>query len=343
LGGNPIRKRIAIDAMGGDYAPQETVKGALEAAKIDSNLEPILVGPLNILRKEFEKHDISISNIHLVHADNFITEGENPALVVRRKPNSSIAIACRMVKSGEAHAVLGATATGSMVTTAIQYLGMLEGISRPVLGGVLSLIAPTTVVLDLGVSMDCKPRQLIEFAIIGTVYARALLGVHEPKVALLNVGKESTKGNNLARETYPLLERSGLNFIGNVEGNQILSGEANVIVCDGFVGNHIFKFSESIGEIFDNHIMNKLSENKRVQQSVRNNLQALVGLLALPDVIGGGILWGINGIVARMHGNSRAPMVAKRLAQTKIAVERDIVADLKIELSKVRNNVNLDF
>jgi glycerol-3-phosphate acyltransferase PlsX len=338
---NDKKIRIAIDAMGGDYAPQEIVQGAVEAAKKDNNLELILVGPFDILEKELAKYDISGLPIHRAHADDFIREEENPALAVYRKPNSSIVVATKMVRAGRADGLLGATATGSLVTSAMQFLGMLDGIERPVLGAVLSLIAPTTVTLDLGVNMDCKPRHLLNFAIIGTVYARVLLGVPEPKVALLNIGKEGVKGNQLIRETYPLLEKSGLNFIGNVEGHEILSRKANVIVCDGFVGNPIFKFSESVGNIIDNYIKSKFKDDPEVSCLLGDKLEDLIGLLALPDVVGGGILWGVDGVVAKAHGNSRAPMVTKRLGQTKMAIERDVVGCLKAELSRIRKNVNL--
>jgi glycerol-3-phosphate acyltransferase PlsX len=335
------RIRISIDAMGGDYAPGEIVRGAVEAAEQDADLEPILVGPLDTLEEELAKYDISGLPIRCVHADEFIGEGENPALAIRRRPNPSIVVATKLVKAKEADGLLAATATGALVTSAVQILGMLDGIKRPVLGAVLSLIAPTTVVLDLGVNMDCKPQHLLNFAAIGTVYAHALLGVSKPKVALLNIGKEKVKGNQLLRETYPLLEKSGLNFIGNIEGNEILSGKANVIVCDGFVGNHIFKFSESVGQFINNYIMNKFKDDPEVGRLLGNRLEELMDLLALPDVVGGGILWGVDGVVARTHGNSRAPMVTKRLLQAKVAIEKDVVGCLKTELSRIGRSVNL--
>jgi phosphate acyltransferase len=336
-----LRVRIAIDAMGGDYAPREIVRGAVEAAERDHDLEPILVGPLDTLKKELARYDISGLSIHCVHASDFIGEKESPALAIRRKPNSSLMVATRMVKAKEADGLLAATATGSLVAGAIQILGMLDGIERPVLGAVLSLIAPDTVTLDLGANMDCKPQHLLNFAIIGTVYARVLLDIPEPKVALLSIGREAGKGNQLIRETHPLLEKSGLNFIGNVEGNEIFSGRANVIVCDGFVGNALFKFSESLGEVIDNHIRDRHKDDPEASQLQGSKIKELVGLLALPGLVGSGILWGVDGVVAKMHGNSQAPMVTKRLFQTKVAIERDVVGCLKSELSRIRNNLDL--
>ncbi len=341
--GAPTQKiRIAIDAMGGDYAPREIVKGAVEAARRDQELMPILVGPLEVIRKELAEYDTKGLDIHCIHAEDFIKEEENPALEIRRRPKSSISAASKLVKSGEADALLGATATGSLVASAIQYLGMLDGIDRPVFGGVLSGLAPNTIVLDLGVNVDCKPEHLVNFAIIGMVYARTLLDISRPKIALLNIGKEAVKGNHLTRVTYSLLERSGLDFIGNLEADEILSSQANVVVCDGYIGNAILKFSESVDRIIHSQINSQL-QNNRVKRKgiIESRLKDSIGLFVLPGVVGGGILWGVNGVVAKTHGNSLASMVTKRIGHVKQAVERDVVGCLKLELSRVRENLNL--
>lgn len=334
------RVRVAIDAMGGDYAPDEIVKGAVAAAE-KGDVEVILVGPIDTVEAELAKYNISGLPIHCVKADDFIKEEEHPALAVRRKPNSSIAVATKMVKTGEADGLLGATATGALVTSAIQFLGMVEGIDRPVLGGVLSGTAPNTVIFDLGVNMDCKPQHLLTFAIIGTVYARIFLNIANPTVALLSIGKEEGKGNQLARETYPLLQKSGLNFIGNVEGNGILTGQANVIVCDAFVGNVIFKFSESGAEIIGNYFKSKMKSYPMISHLLKDKVKDLVTSLSLPDSVGGGLIWGVDGIVLKMHGHSRAPDVTKKIAQVKMAVESDIVGCLKSELATIRKKLNL--
>ena len=333
------RVRIAIDAMGGDYAPEEIVKGAVAAAE-KGDIEPLLVGPLDILKVELAKYDVSGLPLHCVNAEDFIKEEENPALSVRRKPNSSIAIATKMVKAGEADGLIGATATGSLVTSALQFLGMIEGIDRPVIGGVLSTMAPNTAIFDLGVNMDCKPQHLLTFAIIGTVYARMFLNIPNPTVALLNVGTEEGKGNQLVREAYSLLKESNLNFIGNVEGNGILTGEANVIVCDAFVGNCLFKLSESGGEIVGNYFLNKMKGYPVLNQLLRGKVKRTMASLASPNSVGGGLIWGLDGVVFKMHGHSRAPDVTERLGQAKLAVERDVVGCLKAELSKIRKHIN---
>lgn len=333
------RVRIALDAMGGDYAPGEIVKGAVAAAE-KSDVEVILVGPIDTVEAELAKYNISRLPIHCVKADDFIKEEEHPALTVRSKPNSSIAVATKMVKAGEADALVAATATGAMVTSAMQFLGMVEGIDRPVLGGVLSGTAPNTIIMDLGVNVDCKPEHLVTFAIIGSVYAKMFLNIANPTVALLNVGKEEGKGNQLVRETYPLLQKSGLNFIGNVEGNGILTGQANVIVCDAFIGNTIFKFSESGAEIIGNYFKTKMKGYPMLSRLLKGKVKDLVASLSSPDSVGGGLIWGVDGIVLKIHGHSRAPDVTKKMAQVKMAVERDVVSCLKSELAKIRKKLN---
>jgi len=334
------RIRIAIDAMGGDYAPGEIVKGAVAAAEKD-DIEVILVGPINTVEAELAKYDASGLPIHCVKADDFIKEEEHPALAVRRKPNSSIAVAIKLVKAGEADALVAATATGAIVTSAIQFLGMIDGIDRPVLGGPLSSIAPNTVIMDLGVNVDCKPEHLLNFAIIGSVYARLFMNIANPTVALLNIGKEEGKGNQLARETYPLLQKSGLNFIGNVEGNGILTGQANVIVCDAFVGNTIFKFMEGGAGIIGNYFESKAKSYPLLSHLLKGKVKDLVASLSLPDSAGGGLIWGVDGIVMKIHGHSRAPDVTIKIAQAKMVVERDVVSCLKSELAKIRKHINL--
>ena len=245
------------------------------------------------------------------------------------------------MKSGEASAIVGATATGSLVTSALQYLGTIPEVDRPVIGGVLSTLAPKTAIFDLGVNMDCKPQHLLTFAVIGTVYARTFLGIPEPTVALLNVGVEESKGNRLVREAYPLLKKSGLNFIGNVEGHAILTGEANVIVCDAFAGNCLFKLSESGGQIVANYFLDKMKKYPIINQLLRSKTKKAVASLASPNSIGGGLIWGVDGVVLKMHGHSRAPAVVKALENARMAVESDVINCLKAELAKIREHINL--
>lgn len=315
MGNTEQKIRIALDAMGGDYAPSEIVKGAVMAAE-KGGIEISLVGHIDDIKAELLKYDTVNLPIHIVHAEDIIPEGSNPAISVRKMPRSSIAIAARMVKEQEADGFMSAGPTGSIVTAALQYLGMIDGIQRPVIGGAIFDTAPDTVVFDCGVNMDCKPYHLLTFAVVGHSFCSKFLGIKKPKIGLLNIGAEKDKGNLLTKETYPLLKKSGLNFIGNIEGNQMTDGTANVVVCDGFIGNVIFKFCGSVGLFHD---LAATSGNKQ----------------------GGGIIFGINGIVRKVQGSSRAQHVAATIHQTKEAIRTDFIDALKAELRGVITRINV--
>jgi glycerol-3-phosphate acyltransferase PlsX len=217
-------------------------------------------------------------------------------------------------------------------------LGTIEEMSRPVVGGPFLGFAPDTIMLDLGTNVDCQPYQLLDFAIVGTVYARKMMNIPNPSVALLSVGAEEGKGNEVVKESYPLFQKCGLNFIGNVEGYDIPAGKANVIICDGFVGNIVVKFCESLGKTiagwFEKNIKGKLPE-KELEEITQGLLQATNAA----DVSGGGPLWAVNGVACVSHGRSRHQEIAKTIEQAKLAVEQDMVGTLKAELSAARNKL----
>ena len=331
--------KVALDAVGGDYAPEEIVKGAVLAAQQD-DVEISLVGPADVINDELAKYDFSHLPLHFVESDGSIDETESPALAVRRRPNASIAVAVKMVKAGEADAVVGAGSTGALVTSALRFLGMVDGIQRPVVGGPIFGVAPNTILMDCGANVDTKPYHLVTFAVVGSIYAKKLLNVANPTVALLNIGAEENKGNELTRQTYPLLQKSGLNFIGNIEGNEILSGRANVIVCDGFVGNILFKFGESGVEFVTNLVKSKL-KSYPLLSLFKRPFKDLTSLFGESYSIGDGLIWGINGITLKIHGASRASDVAKKVAQAKLVVDMDVVGSLKTELAAIRSQLNL--
>ncbi|HUV45524.1 MAG TPA: phosphate acyltransferase PlsX [Dehalococcoidia bacterium] len=336
--------RIALDAMGGDYAPEEIIKGAVLAAQ-KGDVEITLVGPVDILKKEVAKCNSSASlPIRYVQASDVIKEGESPASAIRRKPNCSIAVATKLVKAGEADAVVGAGSSGAVAVSAIQYLGMVEGVERPAIGGTLGSFAPNTVLMDFGANVDCKPHQFLSFAIAGSVFAKKFLNIANPTVGLLSTGIEEGKGNEVVREAYPLLKDSGLNFIGNIEGCDIFSGKANVIVCDGFVGNVILKFYESLGDHALNYMKRKLKKYPPLSGMATllfNRLFPVTKMSYEGEEKGGGILWGVNGVVRIAHGASRAPHIACAIASARKAVEADIVGCLKSELAKFQKEGKL--
>jgi glycerol-3-phosphate acyltransferase PlsX len=332
------RIRVAVDAMGGDYAPEEIVKGAVLAAQKD-DVEIFLVGEASLLEKELAKHKFATtgSSIHIVGASDFIRENESPVDVIRRKPNCSVAVAAKMVKSGEADALLSAGSSGAAAISAIQYIGMLDGVYRPAIVGSLGSFASNTVMVDLGANVDCKPHQFLSFAIAGSIYAKKFLNIADPKIGLLSTGSEETKGSEAVREAYSLLKNSGLNFIGNIEGGDILNGRANVIVCDGFVGNVLLKFYESIGGYARVWTERKLKNHPPLRALVRLLFRRLFPATRMSresEKQGGGILWGVDGVVKIAHGASRAPQISNAIESAKEAVRAGVVESLKAELAK---------
>ena len=325
--------RVSVDAMGGDYAPEEIVKGAVLAGQ-KGDVEIVLVGQVDTMEEELAKHDSSGLPIRLAEATEVIREGEPPASAVRRKPNSSIVVATKLVKSGEADAIISAGPSGAVAVSAVQHLGMIEGMERPAIGGGFGSFAPGILLMDLGANVDCKPYQLVAFAIAGSVYARKLLGVPNPTVGLLSTGAEEGKGNELVREGYHLLEDSGVNFIGNIEGYDVLSEQCNVIVCDGIVGNVLMKFYESMGRYFVGWLKAKLG-NVPLGGPVKKLLDQMISFTVMTknESDGGGLLWGVDGAVHLLHGKSKAYQVNKTIAKAKHAVEIGLIASLKTELS----------
>jgi len=333
-GGTKQPARIAVDAMGGDYAPEEIVRGAVEASR-KLGVAVALVGVPADIEKELQKSDTSDLPIRVVEATDLIGESEEPAFAVFRKPNCPVAVAARLVKEGEADAMVSAGSTGAAMVAALQYVGTLPGMDRPMAGGAFLGLAPKTVVLDLGANVGCQPYQLVDFAAAGTVYARIFLGMDQPTVGLLNVGAEEGKGNDLAKEAYPLLKESGLNFVGNVEGMDVAAGKVNVVVCDGFVGNILVKFCEGLGRAIGQWLAGELNE-AGVAEDADRVVGRLVRLMSPATVLGGGPLLGVNGVVSVAHGASRAPQIVGTIENTKLALESDFVGKLKAELEKAQ-------
>jgi glycerol-3-phosphate acyltransferase PlsX len=327
--------RIALDAMGGDYAPGEIIGGAVLAARENNDIDIALVGSRDIIERELASYNSHLS-ISCIEADGFITEGEHPAFTIRRKPNASVVVAAKMVGAGEAKAMISGGPTGATAASAILSLGLIPGIERPAVSGVFEALAPDTVIMDCGVNVDCKPQHILSFAIMGSVYARRLLNIANPTVALLSTGAEEGKGSQLVRESYALLRNSGLNFIGNIEGNDILSGRANVIICDGFIGNVILKFYESIGYYAGEWLKKKLKGFPRVGPA-RKLFTTFTSLTRVMESqsIGSGLLWGVNGVVFVMHGSIKAPQVAKTIAKAREVVKVDLVTSIKSELASI--------
>lgn len=331
--------RIAVDAMGGDYAPGEIVRGAVQAAR-DLGLEIILVGLRADIEKELSDIDLTHLPVRLVEASEVIKDGEDPIMAALRKTDSSVAVATRLVKEGEADAVVSAGSTAAAAVCAMRYLGTIPGVERPFLGGAFLRLAPDTVVLDLGVNVGCQPSHLLSFAAAGIVYTKIFHGVDNPSVGLLNVGAEEGKGNEQVKEAYSLLKNSGLNFIGNVEGIDIPSGKANVIVCDGFIGNIMLKFSEGIGEAVCRWLGQELKD-KLSPADLGNTISELHKLVSA-STERGGLLWGIDGVVGITHGSSQAPQILGTIQCLKEALDSDFVGKLRTEIATVHENSSVE-
>ena len=311
--------RIALDAMGGDFAPGEIVVGAVEAAIGLEDVKVLLVGQLAPIQAELDRLPTKLKaaaqdamvkgTLEIVHAPDVAEMDESPVDAVRKKKDCSINVAMRLVKEGRADAFVSAGNSGAVATSAILHLGRIPGVKRPAIATVLPTSDPARpiVVLDAGANMDCHPEWLVQFALMGDVYSRAVLGRTTPAVGLLSIGTEDCKGNEMTKETFPLLKRlADINFIGNVEGKDLYKGHLDVAVCDGFVGNVVLKTTESIAKA----ITHRLKE-----ECMRNPLRILCAALlkgafkALkdqldPDIYGGAPLLGVPGAVIIGHGSS---------------------------------------
>jgi glycerol-3-phosphate acyltransferase PlsX len=331
--------KIAIDAMGGDFAPEEIIKGSVSGAR-EYGVGVILVGPEEVIRAELAKYDTSGLDIEIEHTDEYLLEGEHPALAMRKKRKASIMVATKLVRDGQAAAAIGVGPTGGVFAAALQALGTLEGMARPVIGGQFLGFTPETIMIDLGGNVDSRPDQLLDFGIIGTVYARKWMGIPNPTIALISNGVEEGKGNEVVREAYELFKKSGLNFTGYVEGNDVAQGKTNVVICDGFVGNVVAKFCEGLGSVISQWLENEL-QNKLSGNEISSLITSLKKAMIPADVTGGGPLWGINGVVCKAHGRSKAPEVASTIGTAKRTVEIDLVGTFKKELAAIKGSINI--
>lgn len=318
------RVKIAIDAMGGDNAPDEIVAGAVRA-QAELDVDVVLVGDPQQVEAAL-KHHTQSSEIEIVPSEGTIEMEEEPLVGLRRKPKASINVAMDLVKKKRADAVVSAGHSGAAMAAALLRLGRLKGIDRPAIGAVLpTMIAGKPVlILDVGANVDCRPKFLEQFALMGTIYSQYVLGNSDPKVGLLNIGEEPNKGNELAIQTHQLLtDNSAIPFIGNAEGRDVLSGHFDVIVCDGFAGNVLLKFAEAVGEVALQILREELPRGLHGKVGVsllRPNLKRIKQRMDHAEH-GGGLLLGVDGVCIISHGSSQAPTIfnAARLAKDAIA------------------------
>lgn len=327
--------RIAVDAMGGDHAPGEIVAGAIRASE-ELDVTILLVGDHQQIQDSL-KHHAHAPNIEIVEADGVIAMDEGLTRL-RRKPKASINVVMDLVKQDCADAVVSAGHSGAAMAAASLRLGRIKGIDRPAIGAVFPtlLAGKSVIILDVGANVDCRPKYLEQFALMGTIYSQYVMGVDQPKVGLLNIGEESSKGNDLALKTYELLEKNErIPFIGNAEGRDVLSGQFDVIVCDGFVGNVLLKFAEAVGEILLQIMREELPQGWRGKiggQILRPNLKKLKQRVDHAEH-GGALLFGVAGICIISHGSSQAPSIFNAIRLAKEAIDHQVIERIQADRS----------
>ena len=320
--------KIVLDAMGGDHAPEETVKGAIEAIN-ELGIKVILVGSEEILKKELKKYDYDEKTIEIVAAEEVIEMGEHPGTAIRKKKKSSIVIGTKLVKEGNGEAFVSAGNTGAVMASSLFGYGRISGIDRPAIGSVMPTLKGISLIVDAGANADCKPQQLVQFAIMGQIYAERILGIDKPRIGLLNIGEEEAKGNELSVEAHKLLkkEKNLKNFIGNIEGRDITEGKADVVVCDGFVGNVVLKFAEGLAKGMFSMIKHQMTSNLRSKMGAALVKPSLTDLKKKLDYseYGGAPLLGTKHITIISHGSSDAKAIKNALRVAKECIEFRVI------------------
>ncbi len=325
--------KIAVDAMGGDYAPEEVVLGAIEAIKTYS-FDVVLVGDTNKIREVLRRYGGRESErLSIVQASQVIEMGEHPAQAIRKKKDASIVVATQLVKSGICDAVVAPGSTGAAVTAALLGLGRIKGIERPCIATPIPSKKGITVLLDSGANSNSKPKHLVEGAIMGSHYAKYILGVEQPSVGLLNIGEEASKGNELSQATYPLLKKlKTISFYGNVEGRDIPKGTVDVVVCDGFVGNVILKFGEGMALFIIRLVKDTIKNSGFIAKlgalAVYPALKSLKKRLDFTEY-GGAPLLGVNGSFIICHGSSKAKAIKNAIRVAGELVQQDVVGHIR--------------
>ena len=329
---------VAVDAMGGDNAPTEIVKGAVEAVNADKRVKVFLVGKEPVIREELKAYTYDAEQLEVVHAEEVIETAEPPVMAIRRKKDSSIVKAMYMVKNGECDAFVSAGSTGAVLVGGQVIVGRIRGVERPPLAPLIPTENGVSLLLDCGANVDARPSMLVQFAKMGSVYMESVMGVKNPKVGIVNIGAEEEKGNALVKETFPLLkECKDINFIGSIEARNIPKGDADVIVCDAFVGNVILKLYEGTASTLIKKIKGAMMSSFKtkigallIKKSLKEELKTLDA-----TEYGGAPLIGLNGLVVKVHGNATSKEIGNALIQCvkfkKQKINEKITASLNVE------------
>lgn len=310
--------KVAVDAMGGDNAPGEIILGAMKAIEARSDIHVLLVGQEQVVREELKKYHYNDSQVTVVNATEVIETGEPPVMAIRKKKDSSIVVGMNLVKHGEADAFVSAGSSGAILVGGQVIVGRIKGVERPPLAPLIPTETGVSLLIDCGANVDARPSHLVQFAKIGSIYMEHVIGIKNPRVALVNIGVEEEKGNALVKETFPLLkECKDINFIGSIEAREIPHGQADVIVSEAFVGNVILKLYEGVGDTLI----------RKVKSGMMVNLRSKIGALLVKPALkatlkgfdaseyGGAPLLGLNGLVVKTHGSSKAKEVTNSIIQ----------------------------
>lgn len=326
--------RIIIDAMGGDNAPGEIVKGAVESLK-EHDITPILVGNKEIIEKEIKANGGDIAKFEIVNATEVITNDDHPALAIRRKKDSSMVVGMKLLKEGKGDAFISAGNTGAILAGGLFVVGRINGIDRPALAPILPGKNGPFMLIDVGANAECKVQNILQFAVMGDIYLRKVLKKNNPRVAMVNIGSEEEKGTEFTKACYSSLKNSELNFTGNIEGREIPEGNVDVVVCDGFTGNIILKLFEGVSQtIFD-----------ILKEEIMSSTRTKIGGMLLKPVFkkfkkkfdyteyGGAVLLGLEGAVIKAHGSSNAKAVKNAVRQAILCVEGKVIESIKESLT----------
>lgn len=310
--------KVVLDAMGGDNAPHELIKGAIEAIQKRDDIHVILTGKEDVINKELAGYTYNKEQISVVHAEEIIETAEPPVMAIRRKKDSSIVVGMKLVKDGEADAFVSAGSSGAVLVGGQLLVGKIKGVERPPLAPLIPTEKGFSLLIDCGANVDARPSHLVQFAKMGSIYMEHVLGVKNPKVAIVNIGAEEEKGNALVKETFPLLkECQDINFIGSIEAREIPHGQADVVVCEAFVGNVILKLYEGVASVLVSKV------NAGMMTSLRSRIGAFLVKPALKSTLkafdasayGGAPLLGLNGLVVKTHGSSTSKEVCNSIIQ----------------------------
>ncbi len=327
---------VAVDAMGGDNAPGEIVKGAIEAVQESSKIKVFLVGKEEPIQAELKKYQYDEKQVEIVPAEEIIETAEPPVMAIRKKKDSSIVKALNLVKEGTCDAYVSAGSTGATLVGGQVIVGRIKGVERPPLAPMIPTAKGASLLIDCGANVDARPSHLVQFAKMGSVYMESVVGVKNPKVAIVNIGAEEEKGNALVKETFPLLKNCpDINFIGSIEARDIPAGDADVIVCEAFVGNVILKMYEGVGGV----LIKKVKEG--MMTSLRSKIGALLVKPALKKTLkafdleayGGAPLLGLNGLVVKTHGSSKAIEIKNSVLQCIAFKEQKINDKIKEKIT----------